>query len=79
MFHSYQQEAVLVPFGGNVGTSFNVLLILWPSFVTPTVASTDQQMEACGFSKMDDAGYSPDLAPCDFFLFGRLKQDLAGQ
>jgi len=33
--------------------------------------------------KQDDNGfappYSPDLAPCDFFLFPRMKRDLKGR
>jgi hypothetical protein len=29
--------------------------------------------------KVNYSAYSPDLAPCDFFLFGYLKENLAGQ
>jgi hypothetical protein len=29
--------------------------------------------------RMPHPPYSPDLAPCDFFLFGYLKQELAGR
>ena len=28
---------------------------------------------------MDQTPYSPDLAPCDFFLFPKLKNNLAGK
>jgi hypothetical protein len=38
-----------------------------------------EQTETCGFSRTDHPTYSPDLAPCDFFLFGHLKANLAGQ
>ena len=30
-------------------------------------------------TKMDDPSYSPDLAPCDFWLFPKLKNALKGQ
>jgi hypothetical protein len=38
-----------------------------------------KQMEACDFSRMDRPVCSTDLAPCDFFLFGYLKENLASQ
>ena len=28
---------------------------------------------------LEHASYSPDLVPCDFFLFPRLKKNLAGR
>jgi hypothetical protein len=38
-----------------------------------------EQMEACGFSRMDHPLYRPDLAPCDFFPFGNRKENVAGK
>jgi hypothetical protein len=32
-----------------------------------------------GFIRMEHPPYSPDSAPCDFFLFGAMKQAFAGQ
>ena len=32
----------------------------------------------CGFQEMYHPPYSPDLAPCDYFLFRHLKKHLAG-
>jgi hypothetical protein len=35
--------------------------------------------EELGFILVPQPPYSPDLAPCDFFLFGYLKQPLEGK
>jgi hypothetical protein len=32
-----------------------------------------------GFRRMEHPPYSPDSSPCDFFLFGAMKQVFAGQ
>lgn len=44
-----------------------------------TSRETTQFMEAKSIKTLYHAPYSPDLAPCDFFLFPRLKVLLAGQ
>jgi histone-lysine N-methyltransferase SETMAR len=31
-----------------------------------------------GFRRMNHPAYNPDLAPCDFFLFGPIKEDFSG-
>jgi histone-lysine N-methyltransferase SETMAR len=31
------------------------------------------------FTRMEHPLYSPDLAPCDFFLFGTMKENFSGQ
>jgi hypothetical protein len=36
-------------------------------------------MEEDGFIRVPQPPYSPDLAPCDFFLFGYLKFQLEGR
>ena len=33
----------------------------------------------CGFQEMNHPPYSPDLAPCDYFLFRHLKKHLWGR
>jgi len=33
----------------------------------------------CGFEQLDHPAYSPDLSPCDYFLFSNLKRDLRGR
>jgi histone-lysine N-methyltransferase SETMAR len=38
-----------------------------------------EKMEELGFILVPQPPYSPDLAPCNFFLFGHLKQHLEGQ
>jgi hypothetical protein len=38
-----------------------------------------QKIEEYGFIRMPQPPYSPDLAPCDFFLFGYLKSQLEGK
>jgi histone-lysine N-methyltransferase SETMAR len=35
-------------------------------------------LEFLGFNRLDHPPYSPDLAPCDFFLFGYVKEKLIG-
>jgi hypothetical protein len=37
------------------------------------------KIEELGFTLMPQPPYSPDLAPCDFFLFSYLKQHLEGK
>jgi histone-lysine N-methyltransferase SETMAR len=32
----------------------------------------------CGFRRMNHPAYSPDLPPCDFFLFGAMKENFSG-
>jgi histone-lysine N-methyltransferase SETMAR len=32
-----------------------------------------------GFTRMEHLPYSPDLAPCDLFLFGAMKENFSGQ
>jgi hypothetical protein len=32
----------------------------------------------CGFRRMNHPAYSPDLAPCDFSLFGAMKENFSG-
>jgi histone-lysine N-methyltransferase SETMAR len=32
-----------------------------------------------GFTRMEHPPHSPDLTPCDFFLFGAMKQNVLGQ
>jgi len=39
----------------------------------------DQELEALNISRVPHPPYSPDLAPCDFFLFGFLKMALEGR
>jgi hypothetical protein len=38
-----------------------------------------QKTEELGFTRLAQRPYSPDLAPCDVFLFGFLKKDLDGK
>jgi hypothetical protein len=38
-----------------------------------------QKTEELGFTRLAQSPYSPDLAPCDFFLFGYLNKELHGK
>jgi hypothetical protein len=38
-----------------------------------------EKIEGLSFVLVPQAPYSPDLVPCDFFLFGYLKQYLEGK
>jgi hypothetical protein len=38
-----------------------------------------EKIEELGFILVPQPPYSPDFAPCDFFLFGYLKQHLEGK
>ena len=47
---------------------------------TPHVSKkTKETLESLGILVIDHPPYSPDLSPCDFFLFGRLKRELRGR
>ena len=43
-----------------------------------TATSTKQAVDSLGFEPLPHAPYSPDLAPCDFHLFPKLKNELRG-
>jgi histone-lysine N-methyltransferase SETMAR len=36
-------------------------------------------IQECGLTELRHPSYSPDLAPCDFFLFKKLKKKLGAQ
>jgi hypothetical protein len=40
---------------------------------------SSEKIDELGFILVPQLPYSPDLAPCDFFLFGYLKQHLEGK
>ena len=42
-------------------------------------ASTQAVIHDLGFELLEHPAYSPDLAPCDFFLFPAMKKNLRGQ
>jgi hypothetical protein len=42
-------------------------------------ARTENCFESCGFRHVPQPHYSPDISPCDFFLFGDLKMSLKGE
>jgi histone-lysine N-methyltransferase SETMAR len=50
-------------------------------FDNPPIHNTETVQECladCGFRKMNYPAYSPDLTPCDFFLFGAMKENFSG-
>lgn len=44
-----------------------------------TAALTVQKLEQLGWETLEHPPYSPDLSPCDFHVFGPLKEALGGQ
>lgn len=44
-----------------------------------TAALTREKLEKLGWETLDHPPYSPDLSPCDFHVFGPLKEALGGQ
>lgn len=44
-----------------------------------TAAQTVQKLDQLGWETLEHPPYSPDLSPCDFHLFGPLKEALGGQ
>jgi hypothetical protein len=44
-----------------------------------TIFRVQESFVNFGFRKLEHPPYSPDLAPCDFLLFGAMKKPFAGQ
>ena len=44
-----------------------------------TAALTQEKLDQFHWEKLEHPPYSPDLSPCDFHLFGPLKEALGGQ
>jgi len=44
-----------------------------------TAAVAKAAVKECGFEEIEHPPYSPDLAPCDYYLFSKLKKDLRGR
>lgn len=55
------------------------VLILHDNAPVHTARTTQLAMARNGFDAIDHPPYSPDLAPCDYFLFRLLKKDLRGR
>ena len=43
------------------------------------IALVKSELDRMRVVELDHPPYSPDLAPCDFWLFAKLKKDLAGR
>jgi hypothetical protein len=53
-----------------------------PQFGSEPICNTRAEIgpvEQTGFKRKEDPAYRPDLAPCDFFLFGYMKEQLKGR
>jgi hypothetical protein len=55
------------------------VLLLHDSACPHTAAHTVDTLRALKFEVLEHPPYSPDLAPSDFHLFGRMKEHLRGQ
>ena len=53
-------------------------LLHWDNSPLHTARTTKAFLDARGIEVIDHPPYSPDLAPCDFFLFPTVKTALAG-
>ena len=51
----------------------------WDNAPVHTAASVKNWLAARGVQMVDHAPYSPDLAPANFFLFPKMKEELAGR
>jgi histone-lysine N-methyltransferase SETMAR len=51
----------------------------WDNAPVHTAAVVQNWFAAHNIQRLDHPPYSPDLAPADFFLFRRVKEELAGQ
>jgi hypothetical protein len=56
------------------GGSYNILMMR-----LFTTLGVQDSLANFGFRRMEHPPYRPDLASCDSFLFGAMKQPLAGQ
>jgi histone-lysine N-methyltransferase SETMAR len=43
------------------------------------IEEIQEHLTNLGFKRMEYPSYSPDLPPCDFYLYGAMKENFAGQ
>lgn len=55
------------------------VLLLHDNAPVHTSTVSQPAIRDCGFEMLDHPPYSPDLAPCGFFLFPNLKKELRGK
>ena len=61
------------PFVGATG-----MMLHWDNASSHKSLITRNKIESVGFIEVEHPPYSPDIAPCDFFLFGYIKNKLKG-
>jgi histone-lysine N-methyltransferase SETMAR len=54
-------------------------LILSENYKVHKACNIQVVIQECGLTELRHPSYSPDLAPCDFFLFKKLKKKLGAQ
>jgi histone-lysine N-methyltransferase SETMAR len=84
MNSTYYVEQILAPLSEfdlsqRSGEREQVLTLHFDNAPIHNSAEVEGYLEDRGLSRMPHPAYSPDLAPCDFYLFGYLKGALAGQ
>jgi hypothetical protein len=57
----------------------NEFLQKHPHHINHNTEGVEKSLRIFGFKRMEHPLYSPNLAPCDFFLFSAIKQAFAGQ
>jgi histone-lysine N-methyltransferase SETMAR len=55
------------------------VLLLQDNAPVHTVAIAKGAVRDCDFTEINHLPYSPDMAPCDYFLFPVFKKDLRGR
>jgi histone-lysine N-methyltransferase SETMAR len=58
--------------------SYQDWFLHWENAPVHTAATVQEYLAAKGIKTLRHPPYSPDLAPADFFLFPRVKSELAG-
>jgi histone-lysine N-methyltransferase SETMAR len=58
--------------------AFQDWFLHWDNAPVHTAATVQEYLAAKGIKTLRHLPYSPDLAPADFFLFPRVKAELAG-
>ena len=59
-------------------TGVSSIKLLYDNAPAQKSATVQEYLKESGLDVLDHPPYSPDLSPCDFWLFPRLKEMLAG-
>ena len=79
----FYRESVLIQLGDfyqkrRLGTGVRGIKLLHDNAPAHKSSTVQEYLKESGLDVLDHPPYSPDLSPCDFWLFPRLKEMLAG-